>query len=42
MVELYLQRKLMIHPPQPSDDSISSHLVAKQEELAKEIINLSY
>jgi hypothetical protein len=33
--------KLKIHPPELSDNPTSSHLVAKQEELAKEMMNLT-
>jgi hypothetical protein len=31
----------LIHPPELSGNPTSSHLVAKQEELAKEIMNLA-
>jgi hypothetical protein len=37
----YRQRELLIRPPELSDNTISSHLVAKQEELAKEMMNLA-
>jgi hypothetical protein len=33
--------KLKILPPELSDNPTSSHLVAKQEELAKEMMNLT-
>jgi hypothetical protein len=41
MEEWYRQGKLLIRPPELSGNSTSSHLVAKQKELAKEIINLA-
>jgi hypothetical protein len=33
--------RLLIRPPELSDNHNSSHLVAKQEELAKEIMDLA-
>jgi hypothetical protein len=33
--------KFLIHPPELSDNPTSSHLVAKQEELAKKINNFT-
>jgi hypothetical protein len=33
--------ELLIHPPELSGNPTSSHLVVKQYELAKEIINLA-
>jgi hypothetical protein len=35
------RRKLLIRPPKLSGKPTSSHRVAKQEELAKEIINVT-
>jgi hypothetical protein len=35
------KEKLLIRLPEPSGNHTSSHLVAKQEELAKEIINFA-
>jgi hypothetical protein len=37
----YIDRKLLICPPELSDNTTSSHLVLKQEELEKKI-NLTY
>jgi hypothetical protein len=34
--------KLMIFPPEPSGNPTTRYVVAKQEELAKEIMNLAY
>jgi hypothetical protein len=34
--------KFLIHPPELSGSPTSSHLVAEQEKLAKEIINVLY
>jgi hypothetical protein len=34
--------KLLIRPPQLSSNPTSSHLVEKQEKVAKEIMNLAY
>jgi hypothetical protein len=39
MEELYRQEKLLIRPPEHSCNPTRSHLVAKQEELTKEITN---
>jgi hypothetical protein len=39
-VECYLNRKTLILPPELSGSTTLSHLVAKQEELEKEVMNL--
>jgi hypothetical protein len=36
------RRKLLIHPSQLSGNTISSHMVTKEEEQPKEIKNLTY
>jgi hypothetical protein len=41
MVERYRQDKLPIRPPELTGNPTSSHLVAKQEVLAKKIMNLA-
>jgi hypothetical protein len=33
--------KLLNHPPEPSGNPTSSHLLAKQEELVKEMMNFA-
>jgi hypothetical protein len=35
MVELYLREKLLLRPPELSDNCTSSYLVANQEELGE-------
>jgi hypothetical protein len=36
------RRKLLIRPPELSGNPIGSHLVGKQEKLAKGMVNLTY
>jgi hypothetical protein len=42
MVERYRQGEFLIHPPKLSGNRTSCHVVANQQELAKEIMNLAH